>query len=332
MLCGKTDKRPFVIMERKFRRRQNRYIRSGLTTGFHEILLSRLIAFMWDEGKADSILRQAKSQQNSPAHLNLPPYGADDCGHVLRFAGHDNASGTIGQRDQQHIQSNIADLLHREIDPAATIYFIYPRQRASAGCVNIRDHQEDRPAGITAAPTLVISDVDTAGGCTLSWIDEINGGRGINFAVEQIGYVGLDMLLVSLAYGAGSVVVACEPQNVPAIISAVRWQVQMGRAILLGLGLPEDRIRFAFIPHESDQPGKENFVKTCCETRPDIPILSPAEFSFHNDKRTLVRLAAQHLFDQSGVREPALPLPAGSPFGAVEIDAAACTLCMACAA
>src|SRR5450759_5053841 len=127
MLCGKTDKRPFVIMERKFRRRQNRYIRSGLTTGFHEILLSRLIAFMWDEGKANSILRQAKSQQNSPAHLNLPPYGADDCGRVLRFAGHDNASGTIGQRDQQHIQSNIADLLYREIDPAATIYFIYPR-------------------------------------------------------------------------------------------------------------------------------------------------------------------------------------------------------------
>ena len=213
--------------------------------------------------------------------------------------------------------------------PADAIHMVQPPQGNLLN--SLRRTLEDRPAGITAAPTLVISDVDTAGGCTLSWIDEINGGRGINFAVEQIGYVGLDMLLVSLAYGAGSVVVACEPQNAPTIISAVRWQVQMGRAILLGLGLPEDRIRFAFIPHESDQPGKENFVKTCCETRPDIPILSPAEFSFHNDKRTLVRLAAQHLFDQSGVREPALPLPAGSPFGAVEIDAAACTLCMACA-
>ena len=35
----------------------------------------------------------------------------------------------------------------------------------------------------------------------------------------------------------------------------------MGQAILKGLSLPEDSINFTLIPHESDQPGKEAFLK-----------------------------------------------------------------------
>jgi ferredoxin len=40
---------------------------------------------------------------------------------------------------------------------------------------------------------------------------------------------------------------------------------------------------------------------------------------------------AQHLYDHSDVQQPWIPLPAGSPFGTVSVDSAACTLCMACA-
>ena len=44
-----------------------------------------------------------------------------------------------------------------------------------------------------------------------------------------------------------------------------------------------------------------------------------------------MRAAVQHLYDQSGMRQPRLPLPSGSLFGAVAV-AASCTLCMACVA
>ena len=151
------------------------------------------------------------------------------------------------------------------------------------------------------------------------------------FEVEQIGYVGLEMLLAALAYGAGAVVVACGAQNPPNIRKAAEWQAQMGRAILRGLGMPEDKIRFVVIPPENNRPEKWTSATTGPEARPDNPLLPPATFSPAHDKRTLVRLATQHLYDRSGARQPSIPLPAGSPFGAVAVDSAACTLCMACA-
>ena len=50
------------------------------------------------------------------------------------------------------------------------------------------------------------------------------------------------------------------------------------------------------------------------------------------ERRALIRLAAQRLAETSGNSKEWFPLPAGSYFGAVTIDAQACTLCMACVA
>ena len=85
-------------------------------------------------------------------------------------------------------------------------------------------------------PAVVISDSETAG--------EADDGR-IHFRVEQIGHVGLELLLAALAFGAGRVAVACGPQNPAAIRRAVEWQVQMADAVLQGLGMPAGIVRFA---------------------------------------------------------------------------------------
>jgi ferredoxin len=140
----------------------------------------------------------------------------------------------------------------------------------------------------------------------------------------------------------------------------------MGSAILRGLGMPEDKIRLTVIPPGNNRsekltgsailkprpaggdqgrnskqtaflPGSPTLWAesvTSATTGPEArskPLLLPATFSPDHDKRTLIRLATQHLYDQSGMQRPELPLPAGSPFGAVVVDSAACTLCMACA-
>ena len=78
---------------------------------------------------------------------------------------------------------------------------------------DLRSKLEDRPACDAFAPTLVISDIDITDGYSLSWMDNIPHDCRIYFTVEQIGYVGLEMLLTSLAYGAGRIIVACGPQT-----------------------------------------------------------------------------------------------------------------------
>jgi ferredoxin len=148
-----------------------------------------------------------------------------------------------------------------------------------------------------------------------------------------MGQVGLEMLLAALAYGAGRVVVACGPQDPPNIRQAVEWQTRMAAAILRGLGIPEENCRFAAVLPENGDPPKAVFNTTGLDAvSGNYPLLPPPAFPPGQDGRTLVRMATQYLSDQSGAQRPWLPLPAGSSFGAVTVDAGACTLCMACAA
>jgi ferredoxin len=160
-------------------------------------------------------------------------------------------------------------------------------------------------------PVVVISESETA----------VKADDGhIQFGVEQIGHVGLELLLAALTFGAGSISVACGPQNPATIRRVVEWQVQMAGAILQGLGMPAGIVRFAGDVNSGAEEGP---------TAPSRPALPPAHDAL--SRGTGVRLAVQHLYDQSGANEPRLPMPEGSPFGAVAVDPAACTLCMACA-
>jgi ferredoxin len=212
--------------------------------------------------------------------------------------------------------------------PAGAIQMVHPSQEELLSI--LRHTLVDRSVGAATPPTVVISDMETADGREPPGMDEGDHGHSVNFEVEQIGYAGLEMILAALAHGAGAVVVACGAQNPPEIRKAAEWQTQMGSAILRGLGMPEDKIRFTVIPPENNRSEKWTFTTTDPEVRSDKPLLPPAPFSFKHDKRTLIRLATQHLCDQSGVRQKWIPLPTGSPFGAVAVDSAACTLCMAC--
>ena len=58
---------------------------------------------------------------------------------------------------------------------------------------------------------------------------------------------------------------------------------------------------------------------------------SPLVFAAQADKRATLDLALEHLLAQSAAPPEAIALPAaGAPFGAVLVDAARCTLCLAC--
>ncbi len=205
--------------------------------------------------------------------------------------------------------------------PTDAVRLVHPSQseRLSA----LRQSIADQTAGNGLAPSLIITDDYSV--CTT---DESGNTQNIYFTVDQVGYVGAEMMLLALIYGAGKVVVSCDPENDPAMTEAVRQQARLSRAILHGLGQPEDRIRFT-ISSDLDQPETPTMAEIPGSTSLDGSRLSPDELLFASDRRTLIRFAAQELCDRLDAQQTTLPLPEGSPFGAVVIDPA-CTLCMAC--
>ncbi|PKN89468.1 MAG: hypothetical protein CVU51_00070 [Deltaproteobacteria bacterium HGW-Deltaproteobacteria-1] len=213
--------------------------------------------------------------------------------------------------------------------PAGAIQMDHPSHKELLSSLQLT--LAEQRADSALPPSLVITDLEITESNKLPGMDEGSSHRRINFKVEQIGYVGLEMILAALAYGAGSVVVACGAQNPLSIKKAVEWQAQIGNAILRGLDMSEDKIQFAVIADENNRPENALPVTVGLDARLDQPLLPPETLSPIYDKRTLTRLTTQHLYDQSGVRQPCIPLPTGARFGAVGVDSAACTLCMACA-
>jgi ferredoxin len=214
--------------------------------------------------------------------------------------------------------------------PADAISIVQPSQEELLDA--LRNRLQHRSANEDSPLTVVISDEEPVVDDGPQESDEPGRTRTLHFKVGQIAHVRLEMVLAILAYGAEAVLVVSGPRNPFTIKKAVKRHVQMARAILHELGLGEERIQIV-----DASPVSTDF--TTPFQRPagleghfgDSPMVA-ASFPPGADKRVLVHLAVRHLHDQSGVRKSWLPLPMGSPFGAVTVNATACTLCMACAA
>ncbi|MDD5711956.1 MAG: 4Fe-4S binding protein, partial [Smithellaceae bacterium] len=125
----------------------------------------------------------------------------------------------------------------------------------------------------------------------------------------------------------GRVVVAGGSNYPPAIRDALNAQIRMARALLRGLGISENAIQ-----SDDDRVTEDSGKNSASPTVRPLERLLPNEISSAaENKCAFTRAVAQYLYDRSDTREPALSLPAGSPFGTVTVDAERCTLCMACA-
>jgi ferredoxin len=144
--------------------------------------------------------------------------------------------------------------------------------------------------------------------------------RCLPVEVEELGSVGMDAWLAALAWGADAVYLL----STPAVPASVQWeidfQLSVARDIIAGLGYSGDRLQCLSMDELTvpDDPGI------------GMPLQQPGEFAALDEKRTLIRLAVDHLASQ--LSRPPLPvaLPPGAPFGEIRVDAERCTLCMAC--
>jgi len=214
------------------------------------------------------------------------------------------------------------------ICPADAIRVVQPTQEELLN--SLWGTLESRWANGISPMSLVISDAPSAASNGSPGPDERDCSLRIRYDVEQIARIRLEVLLTAVVYGAREVLVECGLQNPPAIREAVEGQVQMARAILRGLGMEEERIRFLVLPPaDGDSTKADPHPVRFAEQASNAS--APATFRSGRDRRALVYWAAQVLHDQSGMKKPWLPLPAGSSFGAVTLNSDACTLCMACA-
>ncbi len=144
----------------------------------------------------------------------------------------------------------------------------------------------------------------------------------IPFEIEELGSAGMDSWLAALAYGASALWLLATPGLPASVMTAIATQMNIARVILEGMGYPADVLQIS----GPDTEALLQLLNSC------LAVFAPehAEFAALDEKRTVIRLAVDHLYEQAPARRPLVSLPAGSPFGEVEVSAERCTLCMAC--
>lgn len=133
--------------------------------------------------------------------------------------------------------------------------------------------------------------------------------------VEEVGGIGMDIWLSALAWGAAAVILWDGPSVPEGVRANLRAQIEIAGALLAGLSYPQNAVRMT---NDTDRLQ---------------PVLEDAPVSPHgplDDKRERLYFALDHLATQASAQPARIDLPTGAPFGRIQVDAAACTLCMGC--
>jgi ferredoxin len=145
------------------------------------------------------------------------------------------------------------------------------------------------------------------------------------FAVNEVTQVGLEAVAALFAYGASAVrlLLRAKPRH---DVAGLQRMIAVADPILIGLGFGAGRIAAI----ETDDPDLLGATLRAIPTMPAAP--RPASFLPVGDKRGVMRLALRELHRAAPEAADSITLPAHAPFGAVEVDATGCTLCLSCVA
>jgi ferredoxin len=151
--------------------------------------------------------------------------------------------------------------------------------------------------------------------------------RVLPLAVWHTASAGLDLWLAAIAQGASQVWVLLSDEEAPEYRLALAEQMAVGQALLTGLGYAGEHFRLLFARDARDLAALDAALRApAAQTVP-----RPASFAVQADKRGTLELAIDHLLAQAPRVATDVALPTvGSPFGSLDVDAAKCTVCLAC--
>ncbi|MBU1358870.1 MAG: 4Fe-4S binding protein [Gammaproteobacteria bacterium] len=166
---------------------------------------------------------------------------------------------------------------------------------------------------------------------------QLGRAQGVPAHVLPIGLwhaasTGIDLWLSAVAFGASQVVVLSTGEEAPQYLSALRQQMDIAQTVLRGLGYGGTHFRLI---EAATTDALDGALAGLRDTRQQVPAVA-ARFAVGADKRTTLELALDHLVEAAPALKagtagaPAIALPAGAPFGSIDVDKNACTLCLAC--
>ncbi|MET0539573.1 MAG: 4Fe-4S dicluster domain-containing protein, partial [Xanthobacteraceae bacterium] len=142
-------------------------------------------------------------------------------------------------------------------------------------------------------------------------------------AVNEVTQIGLEAIAAAFAYGASAMrlLLRAKPRH---DVTGLVKMLALAEPILVGLGFGSGRIGTI----ETDDP--ESLGEALRSFDLAQAVAEPASFMPVGAKRDVLRLALRELHRVAPAPVDIIALPAGAPFGAIEIDVAGCTLCLAC--
>lgn len=172
-----------------------------------------------------------------------------------------------------------------------------------------------------APPPCILFHDDGQGAEQLEAVVERLPERVLPVAVEDVGGIGPETWFALLAFGVSDVLLMLPPAPEPSLEAATRAELALAGEILAGIGESAGRIQ---VLGDTDQ-----LLAALDGLSERAPRSLDSRFSVSGGKREVWQRA---LFALTDPPPPAFELSPGAPFGAVEVDRDACTLCMACAA
>jgi len=172
-------------------------------------------------------------------------------------------------------------------------------------------------------PVLLLHD-DEHGGALIDALARHGDGLPANvlpLCVNAVTQVGIETIAAAFAYGASAVrlLLRGKPRH---DMAGLAKTIALAEPILSALGYG------SLATIETDDPDGLGAALAAIEPHATSP--RPASFAPVGGKREVMRLALRELHQAAPTPVGIVALPPDAPFGAVEIDVAGCTLCLAC--
>ncbi len=157
--------------------------------------------------------------------------------------------------------------------------------------------------------------------------------RVIAVPLHHVASSGLDLWLSAIAWGASQVRVLLTGAEAPEYAEALRRQAAIGNAILEGLGYGGAHsgahigAHLGVLAAEGDARELATGLKQLAVAR---VVATHATFNVAAEKRATLEFAIEHLFKHAPAPAEMVALPAGSPYGSLEVNRDKCTLCLSC--
>ena len=148
--------------------------------------------------------------------------------------------------------------------------------------------------------------------------------RVLPIEVHSVATIGIDVVLGAVAYGASQVFALLDEAGADEHGALLEQQARLADAILNGLGFGGTHWQVL----RAEEPAA--LEAALWSAQPAATVAEAAGFHLSNRKRETLDFAIHHLVQQASSPPEQIALPSGSPFGALAIDAARCTLCKAC--